>query len=172
MTTRSLIQGIVIAVIATGMVVYFWPNDFNKVERRTKSFLEAASKSGPENIALASARVLNAASFIATNAVITTGYPSDRGVSKSEIVTMMQQARIRLDKIVITSRGRSLTRLSDHHIQVDMTIEAEIDYQGSREEHIGTYRFLWEKSENDWMIKQVEPREIIRHPSGSFYPSY
>ncbi|HMP88658.1 MAG TPA: hypothetical protein PJ991_00570 [Kiritimatiellia bacterium] len=159
------LKKIIMTLAVIAIAVYFWPNELRKVEKRTKAMLSTMNKKGPENLALASARVLNVVSYFAPDAVIIPGYPTTRRLNKSDATTLLQQARVRLSKLDVSSRGRNVTRLNDDQILVDLTLEAFIEYQGTRDEYIGTFRIVWTKSGGEWLITLIEPLDIIRHPA-------
>jgi len=160
--TRQLI----FLALLLGAGFYIWPSDARVVTRRTKALLAAMSKDGPENMAVAAARVFEAASYLSSEVKIITGHPYDRTLDKSDVINMLQLARRHSSFMVVKSRGIDTARLAEDEMQVDAVIDVTVEYQGDREEWIGNYRFIWQLIEGKWLVKKVDPIEIIQHPSG------
>lgn len=160
------IATVVMAALATYVL---WPSDVARVEKRTGKLLAALTKSGHESLPVAAAKSLEVASYVATNAVIEIGEPLPLKLHRQEIAPMLQQIRMRADRLEVKSLGRRSERHDDGSIWTDITLEADINASGIRDKVIGDYRLIWEKCGEDWLIIRAEAVDIIEHPAGTGY---
>jgi len=158
-------------ILLAGLAVYrFWPNDIRAVEKNTRKLLAAVSKEGPESIPLSAGKSLEAGSYLASNVVLRLGEPFPGQVRKSEAVSMLQQARMQADRIIVTSRGHQISKPGDSEIVMDITLEADAAAGDRKEEIINSYRFTWGKHDGEWKITRAEVIDVIQHPSGELQP--
>jgi hypothetical protein len=71
---------------------------------------------------------------------------------------------MRATRIVVSSRGHQITRPSRGEIQLDITLEADVEYGHQREHLLGTYRMIWSEIEGRWLLTGMETLDIIQHP--------
>ena len=162
---RWIVYGALI-VIAAILAWRWWPNDVRRVERQMNELFELVGKSGPESLPVSAARSLEAGSHLASNVVLKLGEPFPTSMRRSETVTLLQQARMRAEKIAVKNRGHEVAIQDNGSIWYDVTLEASVTYQGQQEDIIGSYRFVWAKGDDTWKIIQADALDVIQHPSG------
>lgn len=161
---------IVVAVLIALLIFWFWPSDIRAVEKNMRKMLAAVGKTGPESLPVSAARSLEAGSYLASNVLLRLGEPFPEHLRKSDAITMLQQARMRADRISVNRCGHNITQTSESEIVMDITLEGEASIQERTEQVIGSYRFTWGDSDGEWKLIKAEVNEVIRHPSGEIHP--
>jgi len=157
-------------VVASITMFYFWPTDISRVEKNTRKLLKSISKTGNESMPIAAARSLDAVSYLASNVVLDLGAPFPASMRKSEIAPLLQQARMRASTLEIKSLGHQVEKKTDGSIWMDITLDADVEVRGAKDQLLGNYRLVWRKSENEWKVSRAEVIDVIKHPSGSTFP--
>jgi len=158
-----------LSVIAI-LTVYIWPTDLSRIEKNTRKMLRSLEKTGNESLPVSAAKSLDAVSYLAGHVVLELGDPFPSSLKKSDLAPLIQQARMRVSSLNIHNLGHQAEKKPDGSIWLDMTLDVEVDMGGTREQLIGNYRLIWQKTDDDWKVTRAEVIEVIKHPSGSMYP--
>jgi hypothetical protein len=165
---RILFPGI--ALVIAVFVYFFRPGDIRIVEKNTKALLSAVNKIGTESLPVAAAKSTKAGSFLSGDVLLTLGDPFPDHLRKSDAISLLQQARMQADRMIVTSRGHQVTQLSNSEISMDITLEGFVSVNNQSEKVINSYRLTWVKIEGEWKITKAEVIEVIHHPSGNIHP--
>lgn len=152
------------------LAFHYWPSDISRVETNTRRMLKAVSKSGNESLPVAAAKSFDAVSYLASNVVLSLGEPFPSSLRKAEVAPLLQQARMRATKLEVKSLGHQIEKKPDGTIWMDITLDADLEVRGVRDQLLGNYRLVWRMEGDDWKVAQAEVIEVIQHPSGSSYP--
>jgi hypothetical protein len=143
---------------------WWWPTDARQVVRSMDRLLENLEVHGPESPVIAAARSMEATGYLTATVRLRLGEPFPSTLGKPEARSLLAQARMRADRIALSTRGHQLQRENADRFRMEVTLEASVEVGSEREAWIGAYRLIWIRDEGTWRIAEAEGLDIVLHP--------
>lgn len=158
---------VLLLVVASLAFVYvkLRPTEERQIERNLEKLLTTLNKDKPESLPVSSAIVQKASVILLPTFQLIYHQPEPVMIDKPTLNGLLVQIRQQVDRIRVQRQGHEWVLREPDTYWMDVTLEADLERQGTRETLLESYRLIWRKDDGAmWRLEQAEPLHVIRHP--------
>lgn len=166
--SRSRSVWMILLILAVlGYAGSSWRNiDVNRISRKVERLRAALTKTSDEPPLQARTRAREITGFFAPQATVILGDDVPLFSDQEELTAATYSVRTSVDEISVKVHDKSIRLSEDRQTAwMEVTAEALVSYRGKLERKVRSFRLEWVKQNGNWLIRRVEPLEIIRRPA-------